>query len=90
MTPCRWITAAQQPKGVSVKTFSISAIVVACLVSGCSSSQLQSYRDRGDAQVNMALLDEQIDPGTNPSNWHQIPATSTPRDGTLVGSCCQP
>jgi hypothetical protein len=73
-----------------MKSFSIVSIVVACLVSAYSSSQLQSYRDRGDEKVNMAFLDEQIGVGTNPSNWHQIFATSTPRDGTLVGSCCEP
>jgi hypothetical protein len=73
-----------------VKILPIVAIVIACLVSACSSSQLQSSRDRSDRQVTIAFLDEQIDPGVNPANWHQISATSTPRDGTLVGSCCEP
>jgi|HubBroStandDraft_3_1064219.scaffolds.fasta_scaffold00807_4 predicted component of type VI protein secretion system len=73
-----------------MKAISIVVIVIACLVSACSSSQLQSARERSDKQVTIAFLDEQIDPGTNPANWHQIPATSTARDGTLVGSCCEP
>jgi hypothetical protein len=89
-TLCRWVTAEQQPKGVSMKVLSIVVIVIACLVSACSSSQQQSSRDRSDKEVTMAFLDEQIGPSANPANWHQIPATSTPRDGTLVGSCCNP
>jgi hypothetical protein len=89
-TLCRWVTTKQQPKGVSMKALSIVAIAIACLVSACSSSQQQSSSDRADEQVTIAFLDEQVYPGVNPGNWHQIPATSTPRDGTLVGSCCQP
>jgi hypothetical protein len=80
----------QQPKGVSMKALSFVVIVIACLVSACSSSQLQTSREQSDKEVTMAFLDEQVGPGTNPGTWHQIPATSTPRDGTLAGPCCNP
>jgi hypothetical protein len=80
----------QQPKGVSMKALSFVVIVIACLVSACSSSQLQTSREQSDKEVTLAFLDEQVGPSANPANWHQISATSTPRDGTLVGSCCNP
>jgi hypothetical protein len=75
-------------RGVSMKTLPIVAIVIACLVSACSSSQQQSSRDRGDEQVNLALLDAELGPDV--SRTYQ---QSTGRDmvnKTLVGPCCQP
>jgi predicted component of type VI protein secretion system len=73
-----------------MKTLSIATIVAAGLVSACSSSQLQTSREQSDREVTMAFLSKQVGGSTNPGSWHQIPATSTARDGTLAGPCCNP
>jgi hypothetical protein len=73
-------------RGVSMKALPIVAIVIACLVSACSSSQQQSLRSQGDEQVNLALLDAELGPDVRPQQ-------STGRDmvnKTLLGPCCQP
>ncbi|HEY6714996.1 MAG TPA: hypothetical protein VI232_01520, partial [Reyranella sp.] len=66
----------------------IVAIVIACLVSACSSSQQQSSRDRGDEQVNLALLDAEL--GPDASSTYQQNARRDMVNKTLVGPCCQP
>jgi hypothetical protein len=70
-----------------MKAFSI-VVGIACLVGACS--QLQTSREQNDREITMAFLDEQVGGSTNPASWHQIHATSTPRDGTLAGPCCNP
>ena len=51
-----------------MKALPIVAIVIAGLVSACSSSQQQGFRKGGDEQVNLALLDDQLGPGMNPAD----------------------
>jgi hypothetical protein len=46
-----------------MKALSIGAIVIACLVGGCSSSQQQGSREQRDEQASMALPSAQADPG---------------------------
>jgi hypothetical protein len=46
-----------------MKALSIVAIVIACLVGGCSSSQQQGSREQGDEQANMAFPGGQAAPG---------------------------
>ena len=70
-----------------MKALSIVAIVIACLVSACSSFQ-QSSRDRGDEQVNLALPNEQLGPDVNSTNRQQNAAIGVARDKTLTESCC--
>jgi uncharacterized lipoprotein len=69
-----------------MKALSIVAIVIACLVSACSSSQQQSSRDRGDEQVNMALPNEQLGPDANSTDRQQNAAIGVVRDKTLTGT----
>jgi uncharacterized lipoprotein len=69
-----------------MKVLSILAIVIAGLVSACSSSQQQSSRDRGDEQVNMALPNEQLGSDVNSTNRPQNAAAGVVRDKTLSGT----
>jgi uncharacterized lipoprotein len=69
-----------------MKVLSIVAIVIACLVSACSSSQQQSSRDRGDEHVNMALPNEQPGSDVNSTNGPQNAAGGMVREKTLTGT----
>jgi uncharacterized lipoprotein len=69
-----------------MKVLSIVAIIIACLVSACSSSQQQSSRDRGDEQVSMALPNEQPGSDVNSTDGPQNAAVGVVRDKTLTGT----
>jgi uncharacterized protein YcfL len=67
-----------------MKSLTVVAVIIAGLVSACSSEQ-QSARNRSDQQVNLAQLGPQVGPHANPSNQQRV-ITGMP----LVGPCCQP
>jgi hypothetical protein len=69
-----------------MKVLSIVAIIIACLVSACSSSQQQSSRDRGEGQVSMALPNGQPGSDVNSTNGPQNAGIDVVRDKALTGT----
>jgi hypothetical protein len=71
-----------------MKSFAVVAIVIAGLVSACSSEQQQGARSQNDPQVSLAQADALTAPDVSPT----APPTArhVPAPTPLTGPCCQP
>ena len=71
-----------------MKSLAVVAIVIAGLVSACSSEPQQSGRSQTDPQVSLAQADALTAPDVSPTAPPH--ARHVPAPTPLTGPCCQP